>query len=131
MGKTLDQHHEDVVRSFYRTQQSVFDSSAQPMFLYLDDVHKMCNERFARLLGYKSADEWGKVERSFTDTFVEQRSRKTIVSAYKDALERRCGTTSEVIWKKKGKGTVDTTLIMVPIIHKRHVLTLNFISDVK
>ena len=131
MAKLLDQHHEDIIKSFYHDQHLVFESSDQAMFVYLDDVHKMCNQKFADLLGYRSPDEWSKVEHSFPDAFVEKNSRATMVSAYQDVVERRVGVTIDVTWMKKTKGAVDTSVTMVPLVHKGHLLVLHFVSKNK
>jgi hypothetical protein len=33
--------------------KQVLDKSGQAIYLYLDDSHKVCNKKFADMLGYK------------------------------------------------------------------------------
>jgi PAS domain S-box-containing protein len=35
----------------------IFESSPDGVYIWLDEQHWICNERFARLFGYESADE--------------------------------------------------------------------------
>jgi len=46
-----ESHHEDLVTGLLEQMKIVFESSEQPMYLYLDDVHKACNQKLAALLG--------------------------------------------------------------------------------
>lgn len=122
-------HHEEVIFGLYRQLEQIFVSSEQAVYLYLDDIHKFCNGRMASLLGYSSPEEWMKIE-NFMDT-VALRSQSTLMSAYQDAMEKKVGSTISVRWKKKSGGTVDTTVIIVPIPYQEHLLALHFISEKK
>ena len=111
--------------------KQVFESSEQAIYLYLDDVHKACNERFSTLLGYASPDEWaGTVitEKSFPELFADSKSQEALVSAYLDAMKRMVGSVIDVTWKRKTGGKVDTTVIMVPVAYQEHLFALHFIS---
>jgi hypothetical protein len=86
------------------------------VYVYLDDMNKACNKRFASLLGYASPSEWAAVEKTFPETFVSPKDQKTLVQAYQDAMNKLVGSTISVTWKKKRTGEVPTTTIMVPIV---------------
>jgi hypothetical protein len=115
---------------FLKEQKEIFDSSEDGIYVFLDDDCRACNDKFATLLGYESSDEWFKVnvEGSFPDAFVDRKSQHTLVTAYQDAMEKMTGSTIKVAWKKKSGGTVDTTVILVPIVYKGHTLALHFVS---
>jgi len=119
-------HHSEVLTHLYDQLKTVFENSEQSIYLYLDDMHKVCNQKFAELLGHDSPDEWAKIE-DFME-FVDERSQHTLVSTYRNAMERVIGSTIEVTWKKKGGGTVDTKCILVPISYNGHLMALHFIS---
>ena len=57
-----DEHHEHLVKELANQLEHVFSHSPQASYLYLDDIHKICNQRFADMLGYSSAEEWVKNE---------------------------------------------------------------------
>jgi hypothetical protein len=108
--------------------KSILDTSQQAVYIYLDDVHKVCNAKFASLLGYRSPEEWAKVEDSFPEAFVERSSQETLVKAYNQAMEKLIPSTIKVTWKKKSGGTVATSLVLVPIAYDEHVFALHFVS---
>src|SRR3989344_318903 len=113
----MDQHkhHAELVSGFFTEQQQIFDSSSQAMYAFLDDDCRVCNSKFAALLGYSSPDEWFKVnvQGAFPAAFVDNRSQQTVVAAYQNAMEKMEGAAIKVAWKKKSGGTIDTTVILV------------------
>jgi hypothetical protein len=119
-------HHEELIEGFYNQLKPVFESSEQAMYLYLDDTHKVCNERYASLLGYGTPREWARVTQ-FTD-LVAEKSTETLVTAYQRAMEIKIGSTITVTWKKKSGGTVDTNVILVPVAYSGHLFALHFVS---
>ena len=126
----MDKHknHGQLIKSFYKEQKQVFESSNQAVYAFLDDGCIVCNEKFATLLGYSSPDEWAKTDETFTTAFVEKKSQNILVNAYQKAMEKLEGANVEVFWKKKSGGTVDTTVILVPIAYRGHLFALHFIS---
>jgi hypothetical protein len=97
--------------------------------VYLDDTHKLCNERFASMLGYESADEWSRVTKPFTEVFVQERSRHSLVSAFQEAMESKNASAINVTWKKRAGGNINTRVILVPISVKGELLALHYITE--
>jgi PAS domain-containing protein len=122
----IHSHHGDLLGGLYDQMRTVFESSEQPMYLYLDDTHKTCNKKFASLLGYGTPQEWARVE-EFSD-LVAEKSMKDLVTAYQDAMTRMIGSTIEVTWRTKSGGTVDTAVILVPVAYDEHLFALHFVS---
>ena len=56
-----DQHHEELIKGISNQMGTILSSSEQAIYIYLDDIHKVCNKKFASLLGYSSPEEWAKV----------------------------------------------------------------------
>lgn len=128
----MDQHnhHGELVNGFLKEQKQIFDSSDNGIYVFLDDDCRACNHKFATLLGYTSPEEWFKVnvQGSFPDAFVDSKSQQTLVTAYQNAMEKMTGSTIKVTWKKKSGGTIDTTVILVPIVYQNHTFALHFVS---
>lgn len=122
------EHHEDLVSEFTQELQDLFDASEQGMYLYLDDAHKSCNKKFASMLGYESPQVWASLLGSFPDLFVSSKSQRVLVSAYQKAMEQGVASECKVTWKKKSGGTVDTTVILVPVSYHGHLFALHFVS---
>jgi len=124
------EHHEDLSDKLSEQLREIFEYSEQPIYLYLDDNHWTCNEKFSDLLGYNSPNEVVGIKEPFLDAFVDEMSQESLATAYHNAMERKVGSTIEVRWKIKVSGTVDTKVILVPISYSGHIFALHFISPV-
>jgi len=120
--------HQDLLGELASQLEPVLQSSGQAIYVYFDDEHKVCNEKFASLLGYGSAGEWAQVEGSFPTLFVDENSQGTLIDAYQKAMQNMIASTNKVSWKKKSGGTVDTTVILVPISYEGHLFALHFVA---
>lgn len=108
--------------------QPVLESSQQAIYIYFDDENKVCNENFATLLDYASTEEWAQMEGSFPSLFVDESSQDTLIGAYTHAMQTMAASTIDVRWKKKSGGTVDTTVMLVPLSYEGHLFALHFIA---
>lgn len=124
----IDIHHEELVSGLLNQMKIIFESSEQPLYLYLDDNHWACNKRFADLLGYKSPEELVSQEVPLLDALVSEKSQDSLVTAYGNAMEKMVGSTIEVTWKKNNGQTVDTNVILVPVAYDGHLFALHFLS---
>ena len=39
----IEQHHEELIAGISKQMRSILDSSEQAIYIYLDDIHKVCN----------------------------------------------------------------------------------------
>ena len=83
------EHHEHLVEQAAKQLQPVLEHSAQAIFVYLDDTHKTCNEKFAMLLGYGSAKEWSDIDVNFVETFLAPESREAVMNHYADTFSQK------------------------------------------
>jgi PAS domain-containing protein len=125
--ETEQQHHQELINGISKQMKGILESSQQAVYIYLDDIHKVCNEKFASLLGYRSPEEWASVKDPFP-AFVEQSSQKALVTAYQQAMEKLIPANIKVTWKKKSGGTVATSVVLVPIAFEDHLFALHYIS---
>lgn len=123
-------HHEELVKGLADQMAQILESSDQAMYIYLDDVHKMCNTKFAELLGYRSPKEWANIQGSL-EPFVEKDSHETIASAYWKAVEKFAASSVRVNWKKKQGGIIETNVILVPMAYSKHILAVHFIEPIQ
>lgn len=122
-------HHDHLIQSITQEYRNILENSKQGVYIYLDDTHKVCNTKFSSFLGYESADEWAKITTAFPEAFVADESQKTLVSAFQDAMEHMVGSTNSIVWKKKDGTTVNTEVILVPIVHGNHFFALHFVTN--
>lgn len=125
------QHHEELIEGLYKQLKPIFDSSHQAVYVYLDDIHKICNERFSSLLGYASAQDWVKVTEPFADTFVDEKSQEKLVTTFQNAMEKMVASKVDITWKTKDGNRVATSVILAPISYNGHLFALHFISEVQ
>lgn len=118
----------DLLGELAQQFQPIFTSSKQAIYIYFDDDHKVCNEKFASLLGYGSAKEWAEMEGSFPSLFIDAKSQETLIDAYQAAMQNMVASTTKVQWKKKSGESIDTTVILVPLSYKGHLFALHFVS---
>jgi len=125
-----NQGHEEIIKGVREQFQEILDGSKQAIYIYLDDNHKLCNQKFANLLGYASEDEWSGVQKPFTEAFVHENSQESLVGTYQKAIEDKVGSEVEITWKKKDDGEVKTKVILVPISYKDETIALHFIEEI-
>ncbi len=125
-----ERHQEELVKGIAEQLKPILDKSKQAIYIYLDDTHKVCNKKFADLLGYKSAKEWADTEAPMAD--IVEEDQQSIISAYEDAMENMMASSLDVRLKniKTGK-TVKTRMIMVPLTYSGgHLFALHFLSKI-
>jgi len=123
------QHHEELIRRITEQMKLVLEKSEQAIYIYLDDNHKVCNKKFADLLGYKSPKEWADAEAPLSD--VVEEDQQSVINAYVNASEKMMASGIEVRVKniKTGK-IVKTRMIIAPVGHAGHVFTVHFFSKI-
>ena len=126
--QTSEAHHEELVKGLYQQMKPILEKSEQPIFIYLDDNHKACNNKFAAMLGYKSPQEWAEIG-GFLDVFVVERSRETLSTAYWNAMNKMVASTIQLTLMKKGGGTLETTMVLVPIFFSGHLFSVHFVTS--
>lgn len=120
--------HHDLLLDLAAEMQPLLEESEQAIYVYFDDAEKVCNENFAKLLGYDSPEEWAKTEGSFPTLFVDPKSHDTLIDAYQNAMNNMKASTLNVRWKKKSGETLDSTVILVPISYQGHLFALHFVE---
>lgn len=123
------EHHGDLIGGIAKQFAQILGNSEQGIYIYFDDNHKVCNEKFAKMLGYDSPEEWGKITDSFPDVFVAEESQETLISAYQNAMENSVASENKISWKKKDGTTIDTIVILVPVAFDDHLLAIHFVSE--
>lgn len=119
-------HHEHLVKEIAEQYKSVLEDSPQAVYIYLDDVHKICNEKFAKMLGYKSVQEWVENETPVED--VVEKDRDKIIKAYMDASRNLTASALQASWKAKNGKTIDTEVLMSPLPYSGETFVIHFIS---
>jgi hypothetical protein len=127
--QTSEAHHEELVKGLYEQMKPILDASEQPIFIYLDDNHKACNQKFALMLGFKSPQEWAE-KQGFLEVYVTEKSRETLSTAYWNAMQKMVASTIPMTWMKKDGIAIDSTMILVPMFFQGHMFSVHFVTTI-
>lgn len=120
-------HHEELIKGVSQEQKLILDKSPQAIYIYFDDNHKVCNKKFADLLGYKSPGEWAKMDAPLAD--VVEKDQQVVIDAYTQASEKLIASKLEVRFKNIKTGNIiKVGLVMVPIVFSGHVFVMHFLE---
>lgn len=122
-----DEHHEHLVKEIVEQFEPVFTKSPHGIYIYLDDVHKMCNKKFAEMLGYGSVAEWVANENPVGDVVLEDQEK--VVDAYREASRNLRASKVFVSIVRKDKKRIKVDIIMAPITYKEEVFVIHFVSS--
>lgn len=123
-----DEHHAELIKGIYEQLKPVLNGSEQPIYVYLDDNHKACNEKLASLLGYNSPKEWAETS-GFLEVFVAEKSRETLYSAYQNVMNKMVASTIQLTWMKKDGVAIDSTVVMLPMFFQGHIFAVHFVTN--
>ncbi len=126
--QTTEAHHEELVNGLYEQMKPILEKSEQPIFIYLDDNHKACNQKFASMLGFNSPKEWAE-KQGFLDVYVTEKSRETLSTAYWNAMQKMVASTISMTWMKKDGVSIDSTMILVPMFFGGHMFSVHFVTS--
>lgn len=127
MTQTAADRHAEVVRGIAGQLAPILERSPQGVYVYLDDAHKVCNQRFADLLGYATPEDWARPG-PFTQQYVDRASQRTLVATYQHAMEHQVAATIDVTWVRQDGAPVPTTVMLVPIAFEGELLALHFVT---
>lgn len=119
--------HAGIIAGVMAQLAPVLQGSPQGIYVYLDDTHKGCNQRFAELLGYASAADWDRPA-SFTEQYVDRSSQRTLVATYQHAMQHQVAASIDVTWVRADGTRVPTSVILVPIAFEGELLALHFVT---
>ena len=123
------EHHEQLIADISEEFKEIFEKSPQGIYIYLDDAHKTCNKKFAKMLGYKSVKEWMDTDTPVED--VEKTSRDLVINAYFEAMSKGTGASFDMKFKSRKGKSGKAGIILVPISFQGHNFALHFITEKK
>lgn len=121
-------NHHDVLKGALGRLQDLFADSQQALYVYMDDDLKACNERFAKLLGYRDPAEWAAVVDDIPRAFVADESVETVIRAFQSAVGDGIAQEVPVTWRRKDGKVVRSKAVFVPFDHEGHRMALHFVQ---
>jgi PAS domain S-box-containing protein len=121
--------HQDTIREIAAQYRPVLEQSPDGVYLWLDEHHKVCNERLAAMFGY-SVDEWAE-QAPFLDTFVAEEDRGIYSWHYHNrvaALAFPATFRSRALRKDGTTFAAETD--MIPVSFNGHAVAYHFVRQV-
>lgn len=122
--------HEQILREMLEQFGPVFEKSPDGVYLYLDDNHKICNDKLAKMFGL-TTKEWAAAPNFLGDFVVEQDQEKVATN-----YQRHIATlTRPVVFRfralRKDGSTFTAETEMIPISWRGNPVAYHFVREVK
>jgi hypothetical protein len=123
------EHHAALIAGITEQMEILLKESEEAVYIYLDDSHKVCNKKFADLLGYKSPKAWADTEAPLSDVLEDDQQK--VIDAFTNASEKGIAGSVNVKMKNvKTGGIVKINMIIAPTIFEWHIFTIHFLSKI-
>jgi PAS domain S-box-containing protein len=119
----------DLIQSLADQYRPVFENSPDGVYLWLDETHKVCNARLARMFGC-TIDEWSATE-PFLETFVAAEDRALYSRNYHRCVaELAHPVTFRFTGQRKDGSTFPAETDMIPISWHGHAVAYHFVRQI-
>ena len=125
----MESEYETVVRELAEQFRPIMKQSPDGVYLWLDETHKVCNERLANLFGY-TVEEWCATE-PFLENFVAEEDRKVFSWNYHNRVATLAfPVTFRFQGLRKDGSTFAAETDMVPISYQGHAVAYHFVRQI-
>ena len=122
--------HVRILRELSEQFQPLFDRSPEGIYLYIDEVHKICNDRFARMFGLTVA-EWQAMQ-GFVNVHVAEADQELVVRNYEEHTQR---TFAPVRFRfgaiRKDGSTFAAETDLIPLPWRGEMIAFHFVREVR
>ena len=123
------EEHEQILREMEEQLGPVFDSSPVGVYLYVTDVHKICNERMARMHGM-TVEEWRNTP-TFLNDFIAEEDREMYARNYQHHVAGlRHPVTFRFRGLRKDGSTFAAETDMIPLCWHGHPVAYHFVREI-
>ena len=128
--KQQDIEHEQILQEMLAQFRPVFEHSPDGVYLYLDDRHKICNERMAAMFGL-STEEWSAVP-DFLAGFVAEEDQEMVARNYQQHVAAPTRPVTFRFRARRKDGSVFTAETeMIPMSWRGHPVAYHFVREVR
>jgi len=123
------EEHERILREMAGHFGPLFESSPFGVYLYVDDTHKICNERMARMHGM-TVEEWQNTP-TFLSDFIFDEDREMYARNYQHHV---AGLKHLVTFRfrglRKDGSTFTAETDMIPLCWNGHAVAYHFVREI-
>ena len=121
--------HEQILREMEEQFGPLFESSPVGVYLYVNDVHKICNERMAQMHGM-TVQEW-RTRPTFLNDFIAEEDRQVYARNYQHHVAGlRHPVTFRFRGLRKDGSTFAAETDMIPLCWRGHAVAYHFVREI-
>ena len=125
-----EHEHVKILHELGEQFKPMMDKSSEGIYVYIDEVHKICNERFARMLGL-TVSEWEGME-GFVNKHVAENDQATVIEAYQRHIHKELTPARlRVKCLRKDGSALHAEIDMIPFPWRGEMLALHFVREIK
>ena len=121
--------HEQILREMAEQFGPLFDRSPVGVYLYVSDVHKICNERMAQMHGM-TVEEWRNTP-TFLNDFIAEEDRELYARNYQHHVAGlRHPVTFRFRGLRKDGSTFAAETDMIPLCWRGQAVAYHFVREI-
>jgi PAS domain S-box-containing protein len=121
--------HESVVPELAEHLRPIFESSPDGVYVWLDEHHWTCNDRFAELFGWRASEIENRPH--FLETFVLEDDREMFAWNYGNRVDAQAfPATFRFRGRHRDGSVVQAETDMIPLTYGGHTLAYHFVRVV-
>ena len=125
-----EHEHVQILKELSEQFQPLFQKSPDGIYIYIDEVHKICSERFAKLFGLTVA-EWEAME-GFVNKHAAPEDQELVASSYKEHIHQKLTPIRfRIRALRKDGSSFPAEIDMIPFPWRGEMLALHFVRQVK
>lgn len=125
-----EHEHVKILKEVAEQLQPLFENSPEGVYVYIDEVHKICSKRFADMFGL-TVSEWEGME-GFVNKHAAAGDVESIVNAYHKHIHQELTPTRlQFTALRKDGSSFRAELDMIPFPWRGEMLALHFVRPVK
>jgi PAS domain S-box-containing protein len=123
-----DEQHAQALREMAEQFGPLFEHSLVGVYLYVDDHHKICNEKMARMHGM-TVEEWQNTP-TFLNDFIVAEDRQMYASNYREHVAAlKHPVTFRFRGLRKDGSTFAAETDMIPLCWNGHPVAYHFVRE--
>lgn len=123
------EEHDQILREMEEQFGPLFDHSPIGVYLYVTDVHKICNERMTQMHGM-TVEEWRNTP-TFLNDFIAEEDRQMYASNYQHHVAGlRHPVTFRFRGLRKDGSTFAAETDMIPLCWHGHAVAYHFVREI-
>ena len=125
-----EHEHVKILKEISEQFQPLFQKSTDGIYIYIDEVHRICSERFARMFGLTVA-EWEAME-GFVNKHTAEQDVEGFINNYQTHIQQKLTpVTFRFKALRKDGSSFPAEVNMIPFPWRGEMLALHFVRQVQ